>query len=357
MMSTGMRKMESKAIVGTITMITTMVAIGMITYDSPAIMFSDAYLVIPQQYHHHVAPASTTLLFAKATKNKKKTNNKSSSSSSGSSSRGGGFGVVKETKVSTTTSSSFNPITNDNSNNYDVFPPLDDAVKSTLIPSDDVDKIYDANITPDIYGRLDQIYGFPQFNYPTRIVNDDEPVSSSLEDMLSSSSPAPPSSLLSSGGTGDALDDIIASVTGGSSASSTSSNSKSSSSSLERHISKLPEFDQFRILHVDPMVIAVDNFFTDEECDRYVQTCTTPPPNPKSSSSSTDNNKLPPLEIKQSLTVGHDKKSKAQRTSTTWFHHYQNVPELLSKACRLLGISSGIEQFEEPQTVRYVYLT
>ena len=350
---TGMRTMESSKAMISVGTITTVIASTMVVAAIIILQFSDAYLVIPQQqYHHHhqVAPASSTL-FAKATKNKKKTTNKKSSSASSS---GGGFGaVVKETKAS-----SFNPITNDNSNNYDVFPPLDDAVKSTLIPSEDVHKVYDANITPDIYGRLDQIYGFPQFNYPPRSISSDddesqsevnEPAGSFLEDMLSSSASSP-SSLLSSNG--DALDDIIASVTGCSSSSasgSTSSGSKSSSStSLERHISKLPEFDQFRILHVDPMVLAIDNFFTEEECDKYVETCTTSTQTKSSSNSDT----LPPLEIKQSLTVGHDKKSKAQRTSTTWFHHYQNVPELLSKACRLLGISSGIEQFEEPQTVR-----
>ena len=54
----------------------------------------------------------------------------------------------------------------------------------------------------------------------------------------------------------------------------------------------------------------------------------------------------------QSQTVGKDSRSKAQRTSTTWFHYYEGVPELMAKASRLLGLE-GIGRWEEPQTVRY----
>ena len=61
---------------------------------------------------------------------------------------------------------------------------------------------------------------------------------------------------------------------------------------------------------------------------------------------------LQPLLLGQSQTVGKDSRSKAQRTSTTWFHHYAGVPELMARAARLLGLP-GISRFEEPQTVRY----
>jgi len=54
----------------------------------------------------------------------------------------------------------------------------------------------------------------------------------------------------------------------------------------------------------------------------------------------------------RSKTVGNDSTAKSQRTSTTWFHYYKNVPELIAKASRLVGLGS-IDRWEEPQTVRY----
>jgi hypothetical protein len=105
-------------------------------------------------------------------------------------------------------------------------------------------------------------------------------------------------------------------------------------------IDKLPPFEKFKVLHVDPLVISVEDFFTDEECDRYVAVSENPPKNFDS-----------PLQSR-SKTVGKDSMAESQRTSTTWFHHYKGVPELISKAARLFGIDS-IDLFEEPQTVRY----
>merc|ERR1712176_269128 len=83
-------------------------------------------------------------------------------------------------------------------------------------------------------------------------------------------------------------------------------------------ISSLPPFSTFRVLHVDPMVLAVDDFFTPEECDRYVEKSLTPKTNNLT------------MKVK-SKTVGKDKLAKAQRTSTTWFHHFKEVPELMAK--------------------------
>jgi predicted 2-oxoglutarate/Fe(II)-dependent dioxygenase YbiX len=85
------------------------------------------------------------------------------------------------------------------------------------------------------------------------------------------------------------------------------------------------------------MVLQIDDFFTDEECDRYV------------TMSLSDKKQV--MESR-SPTVGKDANAKAQRTSTTWYHHYKGVPELMSKASRLLGLD-GIDHWEEPQTVRY----
>ncbi len=59
-----------------------------------------------------------------------------------------------------------------------------------------------------------------------------------------------------------------------------------------------------------------------------------------------------PMILGQSRTIGTDSYSRAQRTSTTWFHHYGGVPELIAKASRILGLES-INRWEEPQTVRY----
>ena len=91
---------------------------------------------------------------------------------------------------------------------------------------------------------------------------------------------------------------------------------------------------------MDPLVLAVDDFFTEEECDRYIGMST--------QTGQADDKK--PMQIR-SRTVGKDAQAKAQRTSTTWFHHYSQVPELMAKASRLLGLD-GISQWEEPQTVR-----
>jgi hypothetical protein len=56
----------------------------------------------------------------------------------------------------------------------------------------------------------------------------------------------------------------------------------------------------------------------------------------------------------RSPTVGKDSVAKAQRTSTTFYHMYDRVPELLAKASRLLGIEiDQLECLEEVQTVRY----
>mmetsp|Transcript_10395 Transcript_10395/g.15226 ORF Transcript_10395/g.15226 Transcript_10395/m.15226 type:complete len:186 (-) Transcript_10395:93-650(-) len=43
--------------------------------------------------------------------------------------------------------------------------------------------------------------------------------------------------------------------------------------------------------------------------------------------------------------------AQSKRTSTTWFCYYSQMPTLLSKVKSLLGIP--IDQFEEPQVVRY----
>lgn len=44
-----------------------------------------------------------------------------------------------------------------------------------------------------------------------------------------------------------------------------------------------------------------------------------------------------------------------QRTSTTWFHRYSAVPELMAKASALVGVPFEEGRWEEAQTVRTIF--
>ena len=94
---------------------------------------------------------------------------------------------------------------------------------------------------------------------------------------------------------------------------------------------------KLRLLHRSPPVLAIDNFFTDEECDEYIAL---------SSQDETNGDGALMVDSKTfSLSL-------ATRTSTTWFLHYRQVPTLLAKTSRLLD-NLPIERIEEPQLVRY----
>jgi predicted 2-oxoglutarate/Fe(II)-dependent dioxygenase YbiX len=212
--------------------------------------------------------------------------------------RGGGFG-------SSVTKTAPGPKIVDD---FAVFPALEPQVKETLVPAEAATGA--GELSNEMYQRIDQIYGFSSFNYPTTKQGEEEPEAMSFTDMISASS------------TDDNDDDLPASTT---------------NKDPELPLASLPPFDKFRVLHVDPMVLQIDDFFTDEECDRYV------------TMSLSDKKQV--MESR-SPTVGKDANAKAQRTSTTWYHHYKGVPELMAKASRLLGLD-GIDHWEEPQTVRY----
>jgi prolyl 4-hydroxylase len=83
------------------------------------------------------------------------------------------------------------------------------------------------------------------------------------------------------------------------------------------------------LLHKSPPVLAIDNFFTPEECS----------------------------ELKTARNSAHEVNSAtfsgslSTRTSTSWFCQYSDVPALLSKANQILSIP--LESMEEPQIVRY----
>jgi hypothetical protein len=189
---------------------------------------------------------------------------------------------------------------------YSVFPALEPRVVETLVPPGPTSTL-PSELPTDIYQRLGEIYGFPRFNY---LQQQQEPETMSFTDMLSTTL------------TDDDDDD---------------DDSSNDTDDFELPcLASLPPFTKFRVLHVDPMVLSIDDFLTDEECDKYV-------------SMSSDTEQV--LESR-SPTVGKDVLAKAQRTSTTFYHHYKGVPELMAKASRLLGLN-GIDRWEEPQTVRY----
>jgi prolyl 4-hydroxylase len=96
---------------------------------------------------------------------------------------------------------------------------------------------------------------------------------------------------------------------------------------------------KLQLLHNDPPVFQVDNFFTPAECKSYVSMV--------DSNNNGDRNDAKAVQITSPTFMN----SVSRRTSTTWFCRYDGVPTLLSKAQRLLNVD--LNQMEEPQIVRY----
>lgn len=249
--------------------------------------------------------------------------------------RTGGFGRVSEAK---------NPNTVDDGD-YSVFPSLDQNVKETLVPwIGETAEDASGELPPEITDRLAQIYGFRHFNYASTEEEDNNETSDSFGDLLASSNANTNKSefddiLKPSTGGDDSFADLLATATGGSSDSGSAS-APTTAIAQNLPLSSLEPFSKFRVLHVDPLVIAIDDFMSEDICNKYVA-MSEAPPSPKSEG---------PMQIR-SRTVGKDHAAKSQRTSTTWFHHYKGVPELMAKASRLLGLND-INCWEEPQTVR-----
>ena len=91
------------------------------------------------------------------------------------------------------------------------------------------------------------------------------------------------------------------------------------------------------LLHVSPPVIEMENFFSADECDEYMEI-----------SKPGDE-----FDSRGALMVESPKFSTealSRRTSTTWFCNYERVPSLLAKATNLL--EKPLTHFEEPQVVR-----
>jgi len=140
-----------------------------------------------------------------------------------------------------------------------------------------------------------------------------------------------------------------------SSSSNESKKSASSSTTIEKELSKqqAPSFrfpdatapyqnhvpslntmyPGLRQIHNDPPIYEIDNFFTPDMCKDYID---------------------------RSMSIGFEIPSQTfatttntKRTSTTWFLKYQDAPEFIHQANKLLNIP--IEHFEEPQLVQYQF--
>lgn len=242
-----------------------------------------------------VAPKKSVLqLDAKAGKNSKKTGVMGAS----------GFGKSKvvnlEKKIKI------------DSDDYMAYPPLEERLRSTLLPSSQEASEVAQELTVECYDRISQIYGLNDFNFPNGWFDDER---DSAKDSFSINE------LISAGASSNQayLSDLLG------------YNPKITTSLIEGHldIEKLPPFNKFRVLHMDPMVLCVDDFFSDQECNDYIALCE----NPKKR---TSNNDMPMMS--SSKTVGKDSLAKAQRTSTTWFHHFKGAPALMAKV-RIIVLS------------------
>ena len=326
-----------------------------------------------------------TLLASKSAAAKKKNKKKTSSTK-----KGRGFGST--TNAVAATARNQRPKSKEDL----IYPELEPQVVQTLVPSpysyDDSDGEESGGaLSEEMYDRLEEIYGLDKFNfggdgavykYIGVLAGDDDDASNdwdkSKEDSSSNGSlfddilKGGKESAAANQDEGSPLDVLLSPPTSTISASispaldemfvKSNPTAQRSSPLSTFDLNSIPPFQKFRVLHVDPMILAIDDFLTEEECDRYVQISTDseqknqqkeqPEAGEDHLKGTSDKRLLQPLLLGQSRTVGKDSRSKAQRTSTTWFHYYEGVPELMAKASRLLGLDS-IGRWEEPQTVRY----
>ena len=110
--------------------------------------------------------------------------------------------------------------------------------------------------------------------------------------------------------------------------------------STQQHSSETTESNwKLNLLHADPPVFTIDNFFSPQECDEYMNMVDV------TSSQYDESNTVPLISPTFANAI-------SRRTSTTYFCRYSSVPTLLSKARYLLN-KIDLHQFEEPQIVRY----
>lgn len=213
-----------------------------------------------------------TLFLAKVkTKNqKKKTKSKSSA---GSSPSGGGFAKKVEATKSTGPD-----------DDYVMFPKLEPNVCETILqtPPSVMEEIERSGSVPlEVYDRLEQIYGFPNFNHEVSSVekiieeeqnNDEEDGSFSFEDLLAAPSPSVPNTNTKDTATTSDFSDLIAAATGGGqvetqkqdSSNDNKENNAVAKSEMRNAISSLPQFEKVQVLHLDPLILQVDDFLSEE---------------------------------------------------------------------------------------------
>ena len=229
--------------------------------------------------------------------------------------KGGGFGYKSPSSDAS----------KDDGDSDIVYPDLELNVIKTLVPATIEGTTVGGVLSEEMYDRLEDIYGFDTFNFGG--------VGAIYKSISSGGS--------STQGVGDILSpSLLPSI-------ENDATSQNQSCSSRFDLNSMSPFEKFCVLHVDPLILTVEDFFTMNECDKYVQMSIDSERNHQE-----QNNNIQPMLLGQSQTIGKDSRSKAQRTSTTWFHYYEGVPELMAKASRLLGLE-GIGRWEEPQTVRY----
>lgn len=102
----------------------------------------------------------------------------------------------------------------------------------------------------------------------------------------------------------------------------------------QNHLPSLnTSYPGLRLIHNDPPVYEIDNFFTQELCQDYINR------------SATDG-----FEV---LSQTFSSSALSKRTSTTWFLKYKSVPEFLYKIKSLTNVP--LVNYEEPQIVRYEF--
>jgi prolyl 4-hydroxylase len=97
---------------------------------------------------------------------------------------------------------------------------------------------------------------------------------------------------------------------------------------------------KLHLVHQSPPVLVIENFFTRQECQQVIDIAKAP--------SAGHTRSGVPMEV-QSATFSP--LAQSQRTSTSWFCYYSQLPTLLAKTRHILGIP--LPQLEEPQIVRY----
>jgi hypothetical protein len=102
------------------------------------------------------------------------------------------------------------------------------------------------------------------------------------------------------------------------------------------HLSRFPtlkeNFKGIRLVHQNPPIYEVDNFFEESLCDEYIQ-------------------RAQAFGERYESQTFSSQYGASVRTSNTWYLYYKQVPEMLQRIRDLTNLP--IDRYEEPQVVRY----